>query len=60
MTCESTLRDTLERERIRIQKELNAYPAPIAGCDAYFNDLLEQRTRICDQLSKLSEPEAAC
>ena len=47
-------RAELERERLRIQAEINAYPAPIPACDVYFNDLLEQRARICERLAALS------
>jgi hypothetical protein len=53
-------REALERERLRIQTEINNYPAPIPGCDAYFNHLLEQRSRICEELNKLGRPNTAC
>lgn len=43
----------LEAERLAVQIEINAYPAPIPGCDVYFNDLLERRSRICEQLARL-------
>jgi hypothetical protein len=49
----SALAEALERERLRIQREMNAYPTPIAGCDAYFNHLLEKRAAVCDELAKL-------
>ena len=51
-------REELERERLRIQMEINSYPAPIPGCDAYFNHLLEQRSRICEELSALEKGDA--
>jgi len=50
-----TTREELEAARQRIQAEINRYPAPIPGCDVYFNDLLEQRSRICEQLSRLDQ-----
>jgi hypothetical protein len=53
-------REELERERLRIQMEINRYPTPIPGCDVYFNDLLERRSRICEALNKISRPDAAC
>jgi hypothetical protein len=53
-------REALERERIRIQSEINGYPMPIPACDVYFNDLLEQRSRICEELSALDGPPASC
>ena len=55
-----TTREELERERLRIQTEINSYPAPIPGCDVYFNDLLERRSRICEALNTISRPDAAC
>lgn len=53
-------REELEQERLRIQVEINSYPAPIPACDAYFNDLLEQRSRLCEQLSALKASAAIC
>jgi hypothetical protein len=47
-------RDALEQERLRIQAEITSYPMPIPACDAYFNHLLEQRSRICDELARLN------
>ena len=49
--------DALEAERLQIQREINAYPPPIPGCDAYFNHLLERRAAVCEALSRL---RAAC
>ena len=53
-------REQLERERVRIQREINSYPTPIPGCDVYFNDLLERRSRICEELNKLGSSSPAC
>jgi hypothetical protein len=53
-------REELERERLRIQREINSYPMPIPGCDVYFNDLLERRTRICEQLNAIGGSTPAC
>lgn len=44
---------SLEKERLRIQAEINAYPAPIPACDVYFNDLLERRSKVCEQIDSL-------
>lgn len=46
-------RDTLERERLRVQAEIVNYPMPIPACDVYFNGLLEQRASVCEQLAML-------
>jgi hypothetical protein len=63
MPPDDMLRNTheeLERERLRIQKEINSYPTPIPGCDVYFNDLLERRSRISEQLSAIDGSTRAC
>ena len=46
-------RAELECERLRVQAEIVNYPMPIPACDVYFNGLLEQRARICDELAML-------
>ena len=53
-------REVLETERLRIQREIVSYPMPITACDVYFNDLLEQRNRICARLSALEAPDTVC
>ena len=57
MTAELTQRrrDELEKERLAIQAEISAYPMPIPACDVCFNDLLEQRARICAELARVDE-----
>ncbi|MGZ8154111.1 MAG: hypothetical protein ACXWUK_02295 [Burkholderiales bacterium] len=52
-------RDTLERERLRIQAEIVSYPMPIPACDVYFNDLLAQRARVCERLAELDRQQNA-
>jgi hypothetical protein len=52
-------RVALEQERLRLQTEINQYPSPIPACDVYFNDLLERRSRICDELARLAAREQA-
>ena len=52
-------REALEKERLRIQAEIISYPAPIPACDVYFNDLLEQRSRVCEALGKLAARQNA-
>ena len=51
-------RASLERERLRVQAEIVSYPMPIPACDVYFNGLLEQRARICEQLAALDRHES--
>jgi hypothetical protein len=45
----------LENERERIYEEIKSYPRPIPVCDAQFNYLLEERTRIADELDRMYE-----
>jgi hypothetical protein len=55
-------RVALEAARKRTSAEIHDYPSPIAGCDAQFNYLLEQRTAIAaelERLAKLDEGRAA-
>jgi hypothetical protein len=47
-------RSALENERLRLQAEINSYPMPIPACDVYFNDLLERRSQVCDELARLA------
>ena len=50
-------RARLEAERKRIQAEISAYPAPIAGCDEQFNYLLERRSQVRRELARLVAEE---
>jgi hypothetical protein len=43
----------LREEKAKIEAEIAAYPRPIAGCDAQFNALLEQRARLAEALEQL-------
>ena len=45
----------LEKERRRVQAEISRYPMPITACDVYFNGLLEQRARVCEELARTQE-----
>ncbi len=43
----------LESTRQRIIGEISSYPAPRPACDADFDQLLEERARIADELDRL-------
>lgn len=43
----------LEERRRPVEEEIRRYPAPIAGCDAQFNYLLEQRAILSRELVRL-------
>lgn len=45
----------LENEKKRIYDEIRNYPLPIAGCDQQYNHLLEERTRISQELNRMHE-----
>ena len=49
------VRDRLEARRAALNEEIAAYPAPITGCDAQFNHLLDERRRINAELARLEE-----
>ena len=42
-----------EKQRIRINKEIGNYPAPIPACDAQFNYLLDERSRISAEVKRI-------
>ncbi len=47
------VRRHLEAKRRPVEQEIRRYPAPIAGCDAQFNYLLEQRAVLSRELVRL-------
>src|SRR5215211_5413717 len=49
------IRAQLETEKARLYEEIGTYPTPIAACDQQFNFLLEERTRISQELDRLNE-----
>lgn len=50
-----TLADHLEAERVRVVDEIRTYPSPIPACDAQFNHLLGQRTKLSQELERLRQ-----
>ena len=42
----------LEETRDRICGEIGAHPRPVHGCDVHFNRLLEDRTKIYQELGR--------
>jgi len=55
VVAESEIRNLLEQQRVRIQEEIANYPPPITACDAQFNHLLEQRSRIARELACMTK-----
>lgn len=53
------LERSLEARRQKIAAEISAYPAPIAGCDAQFNALLEERRQLTEKLRDLRDARNA-
>lgn len=49
------IRNHLERQRDQLCEEIGKYPPPIPACDVHFNLLLEERTRIFEELDRLHE-----
>ena len=55
---ENTLNEAvrhLELARELLLREISTYPTPIAGCDAQFNHLLSDRTRLSKALAALED-----
>jgi hypothetical protein len=53
----ATARGQLSGARQAVLAEIRDYPAPIAGCDAQFNHLLDLRRRFERALAELDRPE---
>ena len=49
------IREHLDQQRRRIAFEITKYPSPIAGCDAQFTALLEQREDLVQELRRCDE-----
>jgi hypothetical protein len=49
------IRSQLENEKQRLYEAIRNYPRPVAGCDQQFNYLLEERSRIVQELNRLDE-----
>ncbi len=47
------VQDKLETMRAALNQEIASYPAPITGCDAQFNHLLEHRAGLNAELGRL-------
>jgi len=56
----SRIRERLEKKQRRIYEEIREYPRPIAGCDAQFNHLLEERANISQELARLNDAIESC
>jgi hypothetical protein len=53
------VRDHLEKATNRIYEEIKNYPRPIAGCDAQFNFLLDERASIAAEWERMREASEA-
>jgi chorismate mutase len=51
-TIAALIQRRLEAVRESISRELCAIPTPIAGCDANCNQLLEDRSKVVDELQR--------
>ena len=48
-------REALEARRRELDAEIRDYPTPIPRCDAQFNHLMEERSRIARELQDLAD-----
>ena len=53
------VRDHLQHIRRSLSEEIRGYPTPIPRCDAQFNHLLEQRSRLSRALERIESPASA-
>ena len=53
-TIAELIRHRLEAVRESISRELCTIPTPIPGCDVNFNRLLEDRSKVVDELQRLA------
>lgn len=51
------IREHLLRVKAPIDRQIREYPTPIAGCDAQFNHLLDERRRLAHDLNRLDAIE---
>lgn len=51
------IREQLLRLKAPIDRQIREYPTPIAGCDAQFNHLLDERRRLAHDLNRLDAIE---
>lgn len=49
------IRGHLENKKGQIYEEIKNYPPPIPACDAQFNHLVEERSRIAQELGRLDK-----
>jgi hypothetical protein len=47
-------------EKDRVNEQIGSYPPPIPACDAQFNYLLDERTRISNELRFIDTTMARC
>jgi hypothetical protein len=53
------VREHLEKETDRIYEEIKNYPRPIAGCDAQFKHLLDDRASLAAEWERVREASEA-
>ena len=56
----TALKNQLEKVKIRVNKEIGNYPSPIPACDAQFNYLLEERSKISVTLKRVDNLLTKC
>ncbi len=53
--CLLLARTELQQAKSELSLEIRQYPTPISGCDAQFNHLIGERSRINDALDALDK-----
>ena len=52
-------KEEIERRLAELNEEIRHYPGPIARCDQHLPALLEERSRLIEQLNELEDRHAA-
>ena len=60
MRALAAFKKQLEKAKIRVNKEIGNYPSPIPACDAQFNYLLEERSKISVALKRVDNLLTKC
>ena len=56
----TAFKNQLEEVKVRVNKEIGNYPSPIPACDAQFNYLLEERSKISAAIKRVDDLLTKC
>jgi hypothetical protein len=56
----TAFKNQLEKVKVRVNQEIGNYPSPIPACDAQFNYLLEERSKVFVALKRVDNLLTKC